>query len=517
MAATARRLAALPARPKIIAPYERVSALMGREDEAFRSPDIQRRANLETIARAGAVPFAEAVEHPERFRDIDRTGRDFHREGIQRLLRLKREGVIDGIAVLDVSRVGRSTSETLEVIDVFRDGEHGLFLSAREQIDDSPQGEWMLTNLVAMAQLQSDNIAAGWRTVIEVRHESGLHNGTPPVGYRHARDERGELTTPRAIELDPSTARYVHEAFERYAGGHSPTSIQRWLAGLGVLRKSTIKDMLANPFYAGDVRLFAYTGRAKRRAKIKGVPPFVKPGRHEALVERELFERVQQRLMREQRTAKRHLTPVHALGGLAKCEHCDRARVHQRYAPSHPQAGTNYLRDVNGRAKGCVGVGAAKVEEIEALVRTEVARVLTFDVDDAASAELVQQRRAALAQRDELVKAIERTESALGDVDADFYSGILPRERHERVAARLDAELARLRGALAELPETLATSPSAPQLVEAARRLHELWDAASPGERNVLLRECGVVAVHVSSPRGYRDTLEGRVRVTIAV
>ena len=103
-------------RPKIVLPYERVSAVMGRDDEAFRSPDIQRAANLAAIAAAGAIAYPDAIENPERYRDIDRTGRDFNRDGIQRALDLKRRGLIDAIAVLDVSRVGRTSGETLQVI-----------------------------------------------------------------------------------------------------------------------------------------------------------------------------------------------------------------------------------------------------------------------------------------------------------------------------------------------------------------------------------------------------------------
>lgn len=158
MPAAARRLTSVAARPKIIAPYERVSAIMGREDEAFRSPDIQHKANVAAIKAAGHIVYEDPSGR--RFCDVDRTGLDFHREEITRLRALKRQGVIDGIATLDVSRVGRTPPETLQVIDEFR-ADGGVYLSTHERIDDSPQGEFMLGIFVGMAALYSNNDRSG--------------------------------------------------------------------------------------------------------------------------------------------------------------------------------------------------------------------------------------------------------------------------------------------------------------------------------------------------------------------
>jgi hypothetical protein len=66
------------------------------------------------------------------------------------------------------------------------------------------------------------------------------------------------------------------------------------------------------------VRLHAYTGKAKQRVRVKGAEPFVTRGVHEPLLvkpdgepDRELFERVQQRLAADKRKAPRHIDPEH--------------------------------------------------------------------------------------------------------------------------------------------------------------------------------------------------------------
>lgn len=277
----AARLVAVPNRPKVVAPYERVSAVMGRDDDGFHSPDNQRRANLASIAAAGHVVYPDAVAHPERYRDIDRTGRYFQREGIQRLLDLKRRGEI-GHRCSRRSRVGRTTSGTLALIDEFR-GDGGVFLSSGEKIDDSPEGEWMLAIFASMAQLYSDRIADGWRAALRMRAESGQHNGRPPAGNRRERVDGGRRTR---VVIDPATAPASRDGFRRYAPGETATSIEKDLLRLGIVANfGTLKPIiLRNPFYVGDVRLFAYAGKENQRRKLADVPPFVAPGGHEPLL-----------------------------------------------------------------------------------------------------------------------------------------------------------------------------------------------------------------------------------------
>ncbi len=524
MAGAARRLASVAARPKIIAPYERVSAIMGREDEAFRSPDLQRRATLDVIARAGAVPFPEAIEHPERFRDIDRTGRDFHREGIQRLLDLKRAGVIDGIAVLDVSRVGRTTSETLAVIDVFRSGEHGTFLSARENIDDTPQGEWMLTNFVAMAQLYSDNMALGWRAAIEARAESGEQHGPAPVGYKREKLDSGRTR----VVVDPVTAPLIVDAFSRYAAGASATSIELGLQRAGVVSAKSFgvlkRRILANPFYVGDVRLWAYAGKAKQRVKLRDVEPFITRGVHEPLLltpagepDRDLFEKVQQRLAEDKRRAPRYVDPVHALGGLVRCAGCGFAAT---YFANAGRGNAHYRckrRHGNGD-EHCVGCGSAAVAEVESLVRATVREHARgwLVADGTQAAGTLTRRRQAATDREAIEREIAAVQTKITRVDDDYYGGTLPRERHARLVAQYDAELGRAQAALDAIGPVVE-APPVEQLVSAAQRLDELWDVMTPSERNAALRACGVERVTIRKGTRWREPVVERIAVRFSI
>lgn len=518
-ASAVRRLIPVPESPRIILPYERVSAVMGRDDEAFRSPDIQRRANLDSIAAAGALPYQDAIDNPELYRDIDRTGRDFNRAGIQRGFELKRLGLIDGIAVLDVSRVGRTTGETLAAIDTFRDGDRGLFLSSRERIDDTPAGEFQLAVVVAMGQMYSDSIALGWRAVIEDRGASGLHNGTPPVGYDFARDDAGELARPARIVIDPAAAPALREAFERFAAGESARSIRARLSKLDIWHGHSLRRLLANPFYVGDVRLYPYGGKAKARKLIRGAEPVVNKGRHPALLsdaagepDRELFELVQQRLAREAHTAKRHIEPVHALGGLAFCASCGRALV------SGMTKGIRHLRDANGMQAGCVGMGSASTDELEAAVLDELRRLLgDFKLEVGLQVEKLSKHAASIAERAQLDASILKCQKAITDIDADLYDGKLPPDRHTRLMTRKDEELARLREQLDACDAPADAELSLPEIIAAMNAVLSLWDGATPAERNVLLRAARVIRVKVRQSTYWREPVADRCSVLFSI
>ena len=90
--------------------------------------------------------------------------------------------------MLDVSRVGRTAAETLEVIEALR-ADGGVFLSSKESFDESDEGSLMLGLFALFAQLYSDRIATGWRAVIEARAVDGHHNGTAPLGYKRVKVE----------------------------------------------------------------------------------------------------------------------------------------------------------------------------------------------------------------------------------------------------------------------------------------------------------------------------------------
>src|SRR5690242_4267650 len=84
--------------------YARVSALMDRGGDNFHSPTVQVTAMRRITAGMREVAVIE---------DLDASGRNFERDGINRIRRMAERGEIDALAVYDVSRLGRNVRESL--------------------------------------------------------------------------------------------------------------------------------------------------------------------------------------------------------------------------------------------------------------------------------------------------------------------------------------------------------------------------------------------------------------------
>lgn len=316
----------------------------------------------------------------------------------------------------------------------------------------------------------------------------------------------------------------IVEAFVRYAAGDSATSIETSLQRAGIISAKSSgvmkRRILSNPFYVGDVRLWAYAGKAKQRVKLRDVEPFVTRGVHAPLLvtpegepDRELFERVQQRLAADKRKAPRYIEPVHALGGLVRCAGCGYAATYFRSDRENDYYRCKGRRD-NG-AEHCVGCGSVPVAAVEKLVRDEVRQVLSFEVN-AAPDDSLARRQQAVSDREAIEREIAAVQTKITRVDDDYYGGKLPRDRHARLVAQYDVELGRAQAALDAIGPVVETPP-VEQLVDAAARLDELWEVATPGERNALLRACGVTRVTITKATRWREPVDGRVTVHFAI
>ena len=145
-----------------------------------------------------------------------------------------------------------------------------------------------------------------------------------PLGYRAVRNGSG-----RRIEVDLDRAQLVSWAFEAFASGeHELPGLLRALTAKGLttaggprtpprsLTTAALVRLLRNPYYLGVV---SYRGVRYN-------------GRHDALVDRVTFERVQRRIAAESGPARHYLDAAVTCG---RCQSLLRVRRHRRgpYAP----------------------------------------------------------------------------------------------------------------------------------------------------------------------------------------
>ncbi|TWG21018.1 DNA invertase Pin-like site-specific DNA recombinase [Actinoplanes teichomyceticus] len=473
-----RRPAATPDRPERVALYVRVSAVMGRAGDDFHSPEIQVAAMRRVTANMEEVALIDD--------DIDQTGRTFSRAGIEKIRKLAEAGSIDAVAVYNISRFGRNVLESLQFLTWLAD--RGVtILSATEHIDTStPSGRWMLTNLLAIAEMRSDEIGNEWRSAIHHRTKAGRPHGKIPVGYE--RGEDGRLTP------HPTHGPAVARAFADFAEGASVRQVARDLRAVTGLRMSgaTARMVLRNRAYRGEVR----AGGASR------------PDAHEPLVDPATWTRVEARLRETAVMPSRLAEPKYALSGLLWCGVCGGRGNHR---PQDQRTRTYCRRQVE--EEGCVGFGTPDAAKLAAGVLEKVrakAAELRGDIAGAAVDQSGAHNDAARAAA--LSEKLAETRRAMVRAAEGWSRGRMDDRTYDATMAALERDEREQQGALDQItiaPVRLRRG----EMVSLADRLLLLWPRMNELQRNRALKDV-VKAVTVLPVKPYaRTPAVDRIRV----
>jgi site-specific DNA recombinase len=445
--------------------YIRVSALMGRIEGSseFHSPELQRDAITRHVEPLGMKVVGEIC-------DIDVSGRKFAREGLDELRALVETKKVDVVGLYNLSRLGRNVLESLAFIAWLR--KNGVtVISSKEQIDDTPAGQFMLNQFLAIAQLQSDQIAQGWTDLIERRAQLGIQHGSAPaIGY---------LRVNKQLVVDPIVGPAVTEAFRCYADGWTISDITQALNKVRDRRvdRRTLKQMFRNPVYIGKVHLHKQV---------------IGDGQHPALVDLDTWQQVHERLERDRRTPPRTLAVSHSLVGILHCDLCARTlKRNDEYQKSGRVVPRVYCQFSHKmyRPHHCTGVGVPRLDLIEAEALRQLAEHIRRLKADHRAREVAEARKAkAGTDKARLQKQLDEARAALGRLAALLARGQITDQEH--AAAVVD-----LRAAEHDLTEKLATAravtvaPTSTAAVVAAEAIFAEWGDATVPERNVLLRK----------------------------
>jgi len=467
-----RHLAAVPEKPQRVVLYVRVSALMGRGGDDFHSPDIQVGAMRRITAGLKVVDVIED--------DIDQTGRTFEREGLGRIRHLAEAGAIDAMAVYNVARFGRNTLEGLQFLNWLAD--RGVtIISATEHIDTStPAGRWMLTNMLAIAEMRSDEIGAEWSRAIARRAESGKPHGRAPAGYE--RKKNGSLRPSKH-------ATAVTKAFTDYANDRSGIAIRAELrAATGLAwHRSNFKHALANRVYLGHI----VSKGAFGMVEVKNA--------HKPLVTQETWDKVQARLARDFRTPPRLVEPKYALSGIGRCGECN---GHTNHKPG-PRRSTVLVCSSRQNEKTCIGCGGPRADYVEAAVLKRIAEhVAELQGDVGARAAVEAKKNRARLDAATVEAELRATRRAMTRATERWSRAQLEDRLYDETMAALRADESRLAVTLADL-RSQAELPEAGVLVALGERLLELWPRMTGTQRNAALRDLvKTVTIHRSRRNG---------------
>ena len=265
--------AAMPAKVRKLrcAVYTRKSTEEGLE-QAFNSLDAQREACEAFIASQRAEGWV--LVH-DRYDDGGVSGGTLDRPALKRLLADIEAGLIDVVVVYKIDRLSRSLMDFAKLVETF-DTHAVTFVSVTQSFNTTTSmGRLTLNILLSFAQFEREVIGERVRDKIAASRARGMWMGGPvPLGYR---------VENRRLVVDDAGAATVRRVFEGFAELGSATRL------LPILREEGLVTSTGRPFDKGAVYKLlvnrVYIGEAVHKGRSY-------PGEHEAIIPRELWDRV---------------------------------------------------------------------------------------------------------------------------------------------------------------------------------------------------------------------------------
>jgi DNA invertase Pin-like site-specific DNA recombinase len=295
------------------------------DDQSTFSPDAQKR-------QCRAWRAANGHEVVGEFFDDDMSGRRADRPKLQRMIAEATADPGSIVVVHKFDRLGRDSIDALTIIYRELKPRRVKVESVMERVDVwSPLGRMVVTQSFGIATYFSDNLATEIVKGLSEKYERDGAVGPVSYGYdchydKDAKGERIQQTGRLVPTIDAPTVTHI---FTRYATAcYSDVTLAQELNrdGYTFCRRGrlservpftadTVGGILSNRIYLGEV-----TFHGEQR-----------PGAHEAIVDRELFDRVQALRARRNRAGRhpKRETPraTSLLSEIAYCGQCGK-RLH---------------------------------------------------------------------------------------------------------------------------------------------------------------------------------------------
>lgn len=260
--------------------------------------------------------------------DEAQTGTNDHRDHFQEMVLDAKSKEFQFIIVHRMDRWARNVDDARYYKKYFK--KYGVrVVSAIEEFDDTPEGEFFELISMGMAEMYSKKLSREAKAGVLANARMGkAHSGIPLLGYK-VKDKR--------YVIDEPAAEAVKIIFDMVANGYGYTTIRNYLNSHGYRRpdgslyKGCFTDLLNKREYIGEYTFnkAAYRARGepynshKRRADDEVIRiPHGMP----QIVDFEVFNKVQA-ILEERRLRRQYLDSrrTYLLSGLMKCNECGRS------------------------------------------------------------------------------------------------------------------------------------------------------------------------------------------------
>ena len=288
-------------KPKIrCAIYTRKSSEDGLEQE-FNSLDAQREACAAYITSQKAESW---VLLPEEYNDGGVSGGTMERPALQRLLVDLDEGRVDQIVVYKIDRLSRSLADFAKIVDRLDDA-GASFVSVTQSFNTATSmGRLTLNMLLSFAQFEREVTAERIRDKIAASKRKGLWmGGLVPLGY----DPDG-----RTLTINGKEAKIIQKLYDLYLAYGTVRAVKEQADQLGLRSKRRVSPSGAkrggNPLERGQIHHILtnpiYAGKIRHRKQVY-------EGQHPAIIEQDIWEKVQKGLVEHSGKSRGKVNAAH--------------------------------------------------------------------------------------------------------------------------------------------------------------------------------------------------------------
>ena len=199
------------------------------------------------------------------------------------------EGRYNAILTWAPDRLSRNAGDLGAIVDLMDKGKLVEIKTVSQRFTNHPNEKFLLMILCSQAKLENDNKSVNVKRGLKTKVEMGYRPNMSPLGYLH--DKYAEKGA-RRIYIDPLRGPIIKEAFHKVAYEcWTGRDLKRWLDDEKQFKTrkgkkitlSMIYRLMENPFYTGRYEFPKNSGKWFE-------------GKHEPLITKEVFDRVQENM-----------------------------------------------------------------------------------------------------------------------------------------------------------------------------------------------------------------------------
>ena len=254
------------------------------------SSDNQREESIEgQIRECTAYAEKNGITVVKHYIDRALSAKTDNRPDFQQMIKDSEKRLFDIVLVWKLDRFARNRYDSAHY-EYQLERNHVKLVSATEPISDSPAGIMVKSMLTGMAEYYSAELSEKVvRGMTENVLKGKYNGGTIPIGFK--------VDEEKFFQIDPLKAPFVVEAFQRYNDGATMKELMNWLNDSGVTTNrnqkftyNSVQKLLTNKRYIGENHF----------------KDIVMPDSIPAIVDKDLFEEVQQKIKKNSRAPARH-------------------------------------------------------------------------------------------------------------------------------------------------------------------------------------------------------------------